>query len=87
MMTDIPTYCFVGNYYENNIEMGRYDADYGSVLLNNAKGGFEYRTLNGIAIKGQSRRVQKIMIGNKEAFVIARNNDSAVVIGFEKGDQ
>jgi len=82
-----PDILLVGNYYENNIEMGRYDADYGSILLNNAKGGFDYRTLNGIAIKGQSRRVQKIMIGNKEAFVIARNNDSAVVISFEKGDQ
>ena len=82
-----PDILLVGNYYENNIEMGRYDADYGSILLNNAKGGFDYRTLNGIAIKGQSRRVQKIMIGNKEAFVIARNNDSAVVISFEKGNQ
>ena len=54
-----PDILLVGNYYENNIEMGRYDADYGSILLNNAKGGFDYRTLNGIAIKGQSRRVQK----------------------------
>lgn len=82
-----PDILLVGNYYENNIEMGRYDADYGSVLLNNGKGGFDYSALNGIAVKGQSRRVQKIMIGNKEAYIIARNNDSAVVIQFSKEDQ
>ena len=74
----------VGNYYENNIEMGRYDADYGSLLINNGKGGFDYKTLNGVAIKGQSRRIQKLKIGKREGFVIARNNDSAVVISFVK---
>ncbi|HUQ67410.1 MAG TPA: VCBS repeat-containing protein [Flavitalea sp.] len=79
-----PDVLLVGNYYENNIEMGRYDADYGSVLLNNGKGGFDYSMLNGVAVKGQSRRVQKIKIGDSEAFVIARNNDSTVVIRFEK---
>jgi hypothetical protein len=40
-----PDILLVGNYYENNIEMGRYDADYGSILLNNGKGGFDYKTL------------------------------------------
>jgi len=79
-----PDILLVGNYYENNIEMGRYDADYGSVLINKGNGGFEYRALNGLAITGQSRRVQRLMIGSKEAFVVARNNDSAVVISFEK---
>ena len=79
-----PDVLLVGNYYENNIEMGRYDADYGSLLINNGKGGFDYATMNGAAIKGQSRRIQKLMIGNKEAFIIARNNDSAVVISFAR---
>jgi hypothetical protein len=78
-----PDVLLVGNYYENNIEMGRYDADYGSILLNNGKGGFNYSMLNGVAVKGQSRHIQKIKIGSREAFVIARNNDSALVIQFE----
>ena len=79
-----PDILIVGNFYENNIDMGRYDADYGSLLINNGKGGFEYSPLKGVAIRGQSRRVSRLMIGKNEAFVIARNNDSAVVISFEK---
>jgi hypothetical protein len=81
-----PDILLVGNYYENNIDMGRYDADYGSLLVNNGSGGFAYHQLNGVAIPGQSRRVQRLMIGNTEAFVIARNNDSAVVISFQKNN-
>jgi enediyne biosynthesis protein E4 len=73
-----------GNYYENNIEMGRYDADYGSLLLNNGRGAFTYSPLNGEVIKGQARKVRRIIINGKEAYVVARNNDSTVVITFEK---
>lgn len=80
-----PDILMVGNYYENNIEMGRYDADYGSLLVSDDKGGFRYQTLNEVAIKGQSRKVRELKIGNREAFVIARNNDSTVVIEFGKG--
>jgi hypothetical protein len=82
-----PDILLVGNYYENNIDMGRYDADYGSLLINDGRGGFQYHQLNGVTIPGQSRRVQRLMIGNKEAFVVARNNDSAMVISFEKNNQ
>jgi hypothetical protein len=72
----------VGNYFENNIEMGRYDADFGTILINRGNGGFSCEGLNGVQIKGQSRNIQKLTIAKKEAFVIARNNDSALVIGF-----
>lgn len=79
-----PDLLLVGNYYDNNIEMGRYDADYGSILINNNGKGFLYERLNGMALMGQSRKVQKLMIGKKETFVVARNNDSAMVIKFNK---
>lgn len=79
-----PDILLVGNYYENNIEMGRYDADYGSLLINDAGKGFKYEKLNGLVLKGQSRRVQKLMIGKNESFVVARNNDSAMVVRFKK---
>ncbi len=82
-----PDIFLVGNYYENNIDMGRYDADYGSLLINNGRGGFDYHQLNGVAIPGQSRRVQQLMIGNKAVYIVARNNDSAMVISFEKSNQ
>jgi hypothetical protein len=31
---DLPDILLVGNYYDNNIQMGRYDADFGTVLVN-----------------------------------------------------
>lgn len=75
-----PDIMIMGNYYQNNIEMGRNDAGYGSILLNDGKGNFKYEDLKGVVVKGESRHVNKIMIGGKEACVIARNNDSLVVI-------
>jgi enediyne biosynthesis protein E4 len=76
-----PDLLMVGNYFENNIEMGRYDADFGSVLLGDGSGGFQYAGLGGLSIKGQARKVQPIKVGGKEAVLVARNNDSVVVLG------
>jgi hypothetical protein len=72
----------VGNYYENNIQMGRYDADYGTILLNKGNGDFVCENINGLQIKGQVRHIRKIQLANNEAFVLARNNDSTMVIKF-----
>jgi len=79
----LPDILLVGNYYDNNIQMGRYDADYGSLLINRGRDSFTVCTLNGLAIPGQSRHIRPIDIAGRQAFVIARNNDSARVIRFE----
>jgi hypothetical protein len=71
-----------GNYYDNNTEMGRYDADFGTLLINKGDGSFSTGALNGLAIKGQVRRIQPITIGSQKAYVVARNNDSTIVIRF-----
>lgn len=76
----LPDILLVGNYYENNIQMGRYDADYGLLLLNEGKGGFSTSTLNGMVIKGQTRHIQPIRIAGKNAYILVRNNDSTKVI-------
>lgn len=78
----LPDLLMVGNYYDNNIEMGRYDADFGTVLINKGNGNFACENINGLQIKGQTRHIRKITIKRKEAFVLARNNDSTTVIGF-----
>jgi hypothetical protein len=78
----LPDILLVGNYYENNIQMGRYDADYGTLLLNNGKGQFTPCPLNGLDIKGQVRHIQPIRIGGKDAFILVRNNDSTKIIRF-----
>jgi hypothetical protein len=78
----LPDVLLVGNYFENNIQMGRYDADFGTILVNKGKGAFTAESLNGLQVKGQVRRISKIQIAGREAFILARNNDSAMVIRF-----
>jgi enediyne biosynthesis protein E4 len=70
----------IGNFYENNIQMGRYDADYGSLLINRGGGKFEYEMLNALSIKGEAREIRPITLQGRKAFVIARNNDKAMII-------
>lgn len=78
----LPDILMVGNYYKSNIQMGRYDADFGTILLNKGKGNFSAENINGLQVKGEVRHIQKIRIKGKEAFVLARNNDAAMVIAF-----
>jgi hypothetical protein len=72
----------VGNFYPNNIQMGEYDSDYGTILLNTGNGNFHYSMLNGVSIKGEARQIREITIENTPSFVIARNSDSLKVIRF-----
>jgi hypothetical protein len=78
---DLPDILLVGNYYDNNIQMGRYDADFGTILVNKGHGNFSCENINQLAVKGQVRHIRKIMLEkNKEAYILARNNDSVMVI-------
>jgi hypothetical protein len=79
---NLPDILLLGNYYDNNIEMGRYDADFGTILINKGNGNFNCGSINGLSIKGQVRHIKPINIGKQQAFVIARNSDSAIVIKF-----
>lgn len=79
---NLPDILLVGNYYENNIQMGRYDADYGTLLLNKGHGAFTTSPLNGLVIQGQVRHIQPIGIAGKKAFILVKNNDSTRVIQF-----
>ena len=79
---NLPDILLTGNYYNNNIEMGRYDADFGTILVNSGKGNFTTQSINGLAIKGQVRRMKPVTIAKQTAFILARNNDSAMVIKF-----
>ena len=79
----LPDILLAGNFYENNIEMGRYDADFGTLLVNKGKGAFDVQPLNGLQVKGQVRHISRINIAGKEAFILARNNDSTMVIKFQ----
>jgi hypothetical protein len=78
----LPDILLFGNYYDNNIQMGRYDADFGTILLNRGHDSMTAVPLNGLTVKGQVRRISPIRIGGISAFILARNNDSARIIRF-----
>jgi len=77
---NLPDILLVGNYYDNNTELGRNDADFGTILINRGNNDFFCQALNGVDVKGQARRIKKISINKKDAYIIARNNDSILVI-------
>lgn len=80
----LPDILLMGNYYENNIEMGRYDAGPGTLLINRGNGSFTAEALNGLAVKGQVRQIAPVLINKREAYLLALNNDSARIIRFGK---
>lgn len=80
---DKPDILLGGNFYANNIQLGKFDADYGTVLINKGNGDFICQSLNGLVIKGEIRRIRKINKGEREMFILARNNDSLKVIQFK----
>jgi hypothetical protein len=80
----LPDIMMLGNFYDNNVEIGRNDADFGTLLLNKGKNDFESHILNGIQIKGQVRHVASIQLRNQTAYLLAKNNDSLQVIKFKK---
>lgn len=79
----LPDILLVGNYYENSIQMGRNDADFGTILLNRGDGKFTPETINGLSIRGQVRHISALNIGKEPALILARNNDSTMIIRFK----
>lgn len=79
---NLPDVLLMGNYFDNNVEIGRQDADFGTMLINNGKGKFAAESLNGLAIKGQVRHIKPIQINQRQAFVLARNNDQLMIVQF-----
>jgi len=79
----LPDILLGGNFYDNNIQMGRYDADFGTVLTNKGRGLLAAEMIPGLQIKGQVRHIRAITIDKKPMFILARNNDSLMVIGFK----
>ena len=77
----LPDVMIVGNYFDSNTEMGRYDGDMGTMLINKGNGNFKVEVLNGVTVKGQIRHISSFRSkDNQQYFIMARNNDSTVVI-------
>ena len=69
-----------GNFYDCNIQLGRYDADYGHVLRISKEGKMEVYPLGNLHVKGQVRRIEPVAVGGRVLFILAKNNEPALVV-------
>lgn len=69
-----------GNFYDCNIEMGRYDASYGNILTIGKDGKMNYSDIGGIQLQGQVKSIQRITIKGKPCFIFAKNDDYLQVL-------
>jgi hypothetical protein len=69
-----------GNFYDQAMEINRNDADFGDVLINTGQGNFKAERINGVVIKNQVRHILPLQINHQSAWIIARNNDSLLII-------
>ncbi|MCE6990841.1 VCBS repeat-containing protein [Dyadobacter sp. CY323] len=80
----LPDVLIMGNFYNCNIQMGRYDADFGTVLINQGNCNFLPTSMNGLQVKGEVKKLKKIKLKSGEAIIAARNDDKLVVISRQK---
>ena len=78
----LPNIFLGGNFYHSNIRIGKYDADFGTVLTSSGKNNFMAETLNNLIIKGEVRHILSINIKGANAFILVKNNDSLQVLKF-----
>ena len=71
-----------GNFYEVNIQRGRYDASKGVFLQNSGDGNYSavFNNISGLKLDGQVRSSQKIIFNNQHLILIALNNDKIKII-------
>ena len=67
-----------GNYYYNNVEIGRQDADFGT-MLSYEKGSMKLTNPSSV-IGGQVRKIVPIKIGKQKAYLLAKNNAALQII-------
>lgn len=80
----LPDVLLMGNFYDCNIQMGRYDSDFGTVLINKGNCDFTPQPLKGLQVKGQVKKLKSIRLKTGEAIIALRNDDKLVVISRKK---
>jgi hypothetical protein len=71
-----------GNFYPINIQLGRNDASYGMFLKGKGNGHFSAMSQaeSGLVIKGETRKLKRIVIGGKPHYLAFRNNDTIEIL-------
>jgi enediyne biosynthesis protein E4 len=76
----LPDAILLGNYYDNHVQIGRQDGDFGTILINKGKGEFEYNIFtNWLSLK-QVRYIKPVQINKQQAYILAGNNTGATLI-------
>jgi enediyne biosynthesis protein E4 len=82
----LPDLIMVGNFFDNQTELGRYDANYGQIFINQGKNKFKYlpNKSSGFFVKGQVRNLAKLKGKNGTlSFILAKNSDKSQVFSFK----
>lgn len=69
-----------GNFYDYNVEIGRMDAGEGILTKYSTNADPAVELFRGCRVTGQVRSIQPIIIGGKQAYVLAKNNQSWQII-------
>jgi hypothetical protein len=72
-----------GNFYENNIEMGKYDAQYGTVFQIQDST-INIKKVKDLRLDGQVRNIRSIKVNDEKHFLVSRNDNSLKLITFDK---
>lgn len=83
----LPDLLLGGNYYDNHVQLGRNDGDFGSVLINTGHANFRFANLQPATDMKQVRSIKPVRIAGKQVFLLARNNASASLISLKKPAQ
>ena len=72
---------FLGsNYHYCNVQMGRYDADNGSILLSSQDNKYTYQHIIGAPLQGQVNNLSLIKIKDERYLAAAQNSDSLTFV-------
>jgi enediyne biosynthesis protein E4 len=79
---NLPDVLLYGNFYGNNIQLGRYDADFGKILINKGNCQFEVVPTEGVVVKGEVRKMLPLKIKNisKSSYILGINNENIKVL-------
>ncbi len=69
-----------GNYFYNNIQAGRYNAESGSYLINNGNMDFTYHAIPSRPITGQVNTMATMTLKDYGKVILAAQNDDKVVV-------
>lgn len=76
----LSSYLLLGNFGYNNIEIGKQDADFGTVLQWSTRGPAQANLLQSLLVEGEVRNAAPIRIGNQSCWILAKNNGALQVL-------